>query len=115
MFSPSVFLNSVLLASQCPHVIEVVCLSVGLVDVWPPSMGFSSFHAVPVPSGVPVVLLCCLLKWVVCLLPPDGFSACYVVPTHVNTMSLTTFGLCSMVVNSALKMSSRPLPPLDIL
>ena len=41
--------------------------SVGLVDVWPPSMGFSSSH---VPHGLPVVLVCHQLEWVVCLLPP---------------------------------------------
>ena len=35
--------------------------------------------------------------------PPDGFSACYVVP-H---MALTTFGLCSMVVSSTLNLPTN--------
>ena len=33
--------------------------------------------------------------------PPDGFSACYA-DIMYNIMSLTTFGLCSMVVSSTL-------------
>ena len=52
-------------------------------------------------SGPPVVVVCHQLEWVVCLLPPDGFSTCYVVP-HMVTQCLTTFRLCSMVVNSTL-------------
>ena len=51
-------------------------------------MGFSSSHGVPVPPGLPVVVVVChQLEWVVCLLPPDGFSACYVVP-HMLTQNI---------------------------
>ena len=58
------------------------------MDVWPRSMGFLSIHDVTVPPGLPVVVVCRQLVWVVCLSPPDGFSACYVVP-HMLTQCLS--------------------------
>ena len=83
-------------------------------------MGFLSSHDVSVPPDPPVVV-CRQLEWVVCLLLPDGFSTYYVVP-HMLTQCLTTFGLCSMVVNSTLNhLTSIPnefsttLLPLDIM
>ena len=51
-------------------------------------MGFLSSHDVSVPPGPPVVVGCRQLEWVVCLLPPDGFSTCYVVP-HMLTQCLS--------------------------
>ena len=51
-------------------------------------MGFLSSHDVPVSPGLPVVVVCRQLVWVVCLLSPDGFSACYVVP-HMLTQCLS--------------------------
>ena len=63
-------------------------LSLGPVDVWPPSMGFWSSLDVSVPPGPPVVVVCHQLEWVICLLPPDGFSACYVAP-HMLTQCLS--------------------------
>ena len=59
-------------------------LSVGLVDVWLPSMGFLSSHDVSVPPGPTVVVVCRQLEWVVCLFPPDSFSTCHVEP-HMLT------------------------------
>ena len=68
-----------------------------------------------------MVVVCHRLKWVVCLLP-RWFISMLCRTTHVNTMSLTTFGLCSMVVNSTLNLLtsipnefSTTLLPLDIL
>ena len=53
-------------------------------------MGFLSSHDVSVPPGLPVVVVCCQLVWVVYLLPLDGFSTCYVVP-HMLTQSFLNF------------------------
>ena len=72
----------------------------------------------------PVVVVCCLLELVVSLPPPPPRWLLNMLcrTTHVNTMSLTTLGLCSMVVNSTLnllvkisKAFSTTLRPLDIL
>ena len=54
-------------------------LSVGLVDVWPPLMGFCSSHCVYCPPGQTVGVVCHLLVWVACLIHPDVISACCVV------------------------------------
>ena len=51
-------------------------------------MGFLSSHDVSVPPVPPVVAVCRQLEWVVCLLPPGGFSTCYVVP-HMLTQCLS--------------------------
>ena len=87
-------------------------------------MGFLSSHDVPVPPGLPVVVhkqyfikairqnpktdyikpvvvVCRQLEWVVCLLPSDGFSACYVVP-HMLTQCI------SQLLASALWWSTAP-------
>ena len=63
-------------------------LLVGFVDVWSPSMGFWSSLDVSLHPGPPVVFVCCQLEWVVCRLPPDGFSTCYVV-LHMLTQCLS--------------------------
>ena len=47
----------------------------------PLSPGF--LHSVPAPPGHSVVVVCHRLE-LVCLFPPDGFSACYVVPNMLT-------------------------------
>ena len=117
---PSVFLNSVLLPSQCPHMIEVVFQLVLLMF--------------GLPQWVSEVFLMSLFPWSPCggcmssagvsglSGPPSWLLSMLCSTTHINTMSLTTFGLCSIVVNSTLNhLTSIPnefsttLLPLDIL
>ena len=77
-------------------------------------MGFLSSHDVPVPPSLPVVVVCHQLVWVVCLLPPDGFSACYVVP-HMLTQCLSQllasapwWSTAPWIAWQVYQMSSRP-------
>ena len=69
-------------------------LSVGLTDVWPPLKDSCSCHLAHTPPVHFVGLLCHMLglvPWCVLSKTP-----------HVKTMSLTTFGLCSIVSSSTL-------------
>ena len=54
-------------------------------------MDFYNSHVVSAPPGQHVVVVGYLLELVACLLHPDDFSACYVVP-HMLTMSLQAWG-----------------------
>ena len=45
--------------------------------------------------------------------PPSPLDSQYVSTAHVNTMCLTTFGLCSMVVSSTLNLTGTVEPLLS--
>ena len=78
--------SSLSLFKLCPSAQAASSLSVGLTDVRPPSMGFSSSHGVPVPtwSACGASMLSAGVGGLSA--PPDG-SACYVV-LHMLTQCL---------------------------
>ena len=74
------------------------------LDIWCPLKGSCSCHLAHTP---PVHLL----GWVNCLPPPPPPPPPRCVlsnTTHVKTMSLTTFGFCSMVPSSTLHLFTIP-------
>ena len=78
--------------------------SVGFVDVLPKSMDSCRSHQAHILLVHLLWLLCHLLGWVPLSCLPWCVLSMLCNTTHVTTMSLTTFGLCSIAASSTQNM-----------